>query len=131
MFEGRLLDHIGIACLNPDENARWYMDKLNFTLKGRFPRKDDSGFSTWFVTNGPVTYEIYSRAAVPEDARGKVDHIALVSDDIESDYRYCVDNGYTICSKGIESIPDRFANGVRYFKVKSPMGEEVEFSQTL
>ena len=34
MFEGRKLDHIGLQCKNSEENAKWYMEKLGFTLKG-------------------------------------------------------------------------------------------------
>ena len=60
-----------------------------------------------------------------------MDHIAFVSNDIEADYAYCVQQGYQICTNGIEDIPGRWENGCRYFKILSPCGEQIEFSQNL
>ena len=82
------------------------MDELGFTLKGKF-KSSRGEFYTWFVTNGPVTYEISQNADL-EPMNGKVDHIALNSTDIEADFKACVDAGLTITTKGIESIPSRW-----------------------
>ena len=130
MFEGRKLDHIGLQAANSEEDAKFYMDKLGFKLKGKF-KSSRGEFYTWFVTNGEVTYEISQNENLKPDAKGLVNHVALVSHDIEADYKYCVDNGYTICTKGIEEIPSRWEHGCRYFKVMSPAGEQIEFNQDL
>ena len=53
------------------------------------------------------------------------------SQDIEADYKFCVEQGYTITTDGIEGIPQFWANGVRYFKIASPTGEQLEFCQVL
>jgi hypothetical protein len=37
--------------------------------------------------------------------------------------------GYTITTNGIEALPTFWDNGCRYFKILSPTGEQVEFSQ--
>lgn len=50
----------------------------------------------------------------------------LYSDDIESDYAYCVKNGYKIVTDGIEGIAGFWDNGIRYFKIASPTGEQFE-----
>lgn len=50
----------------------------------------------------------------------------LYSDDIESDYAYCVKNGYKIVTDGIEGIAGFCDNGIRYFKIASPTGEQFE-----
>ena len=130
MFEGRKLDHIGLQSVNSEKDATWYMEKLGFTLKGKF-KSSRGDFYTWFVTNGPVTYEISQKADLDPMLQGKVDHIALNSTDIEADYKACVDAGLTVSTKGIESIPSRWEHGCRYFKVVSATGESVEINQDL
>ena len=131
MIKGRALDHIGIACTDVEKDAAWYMDTLGFTLKGRF-RSAGRKYYTYFVENpfGTV-YEIFQRDDLDEKVQGKIDHIAYVSNDIEADYKFCVDAGYEICTNGIEDIPDRWEKGCRYFKIVSPTGEQIEFSQVL
>ncbi len=130
MFEGRKLDHIGLQCVDSEKDAAWYMEKLGFTLKGKF-KSSRGDFYTWFVTNGQVTYEISQKADLDPMLQGKVDHIALNSTDIEADYKAAVDAGLTISTKGIEDIPSRWERGCRYFKVVSPTGEQVEINQDL
>ncbi|MBQ0101193.1 MAG: VOC family protein, partial [Firmicutes bacterium] len=87
MFEGRKLDHIGLQAANSEEDAKFYMDKLGFKLKGKF-KSSRGEFYTWFVTNGEVTYEISQNENLKPDAKGLVNHVALVSHDIEADYKY-------------------------------------------
>ncbi len=50
---------------------------------------------------------------------------------IESDYAYCVKNGYKIVTDGIEGIAGFWDNGIRYFKIASPTGKQFEFCQIL
>ena len=130
MFEDRKLDHIGVMATDSEKDAKWYMEKMGYTLKGKF-KSSHGDYYTWFVTNGNVTYEISQRANLDPMLQGKVDHIALTSNDIEADYKYCVDNGYTISTNGIEEIPGRWEKGCRFFKVVSPTGEQVEINQDL
>ena len=130
MFEGRRLDHIGLQCVSSEENAKFYMEKLGFTLKGKF-KSSRGDFYTWFVTNGEVTYEISQKSDLPAGMLGRVDHIALNSSDIEADYKKCLDAGLTITTKGIEAIPSRWERGCRYFKFVSPAGDSIEINQDL
>ena len=46
-------------------------------------------------------------------------------------YDFCVKAGYTITTQGIEQLETVWENGVRYFKIAGPSGEEVEFCQIL
>lgn len=130
MFEGRKLDHIGIQTVDSEKDAKWYMEKLGFTLKGKF-KSSRGDFYTWFVTNGPVTYELSQKADLDPKLQGKVDHIALNSNDIEADYKAALDAGLTVITNGIESIPSRWEHGCRYFKVASATGEAIEINQDL
>ena len=72
-----------------------------------------------------------STVPLSADAAKKIDHVAYDSTDIETDYKKAVDEGYKITTNGIEGIPTVFDNGVRYFKIQGPSGEEVEFCQIL
>ena len=130
MFEGRKLDHIGLQCTNSETDAKWYMEKLGFTLKGKF-KSSRGDFYTWFVTNGEVTYEISQNENLDPMLQGKIDHIALNSTDIEADYKACLDAGLTVITNGIEAIPSRWERGCRYFKVRSATGEAIEINQDL
>ncbi len=130
MFEGRKLDHIGLQCVNSEKDATWYIEKLGFTLKGKF-KSSRGEFYTWFVTNGFVTFEISQKEDLDPMLQGKIDHVALNSADIEADYKACVEQGLKISTNGIQDIPSRWERGCRYFKVVSPTGEQIEINQDL
>lgn len=131
MIQNRPLDHIGLAVTDVEASAAWYQQVLGLSVKGKF--MNPNGKNTYFLTtaDGSVTYEMYEDASIPADAQGKIDHISYVSNDIEADYKYCVDAGYKICTNGVEGIPYFWENGCRYFKILSPTGEQVEFCQVV
>ena len=130
MIKGRALDHIGLAVTDVEVAAKWYQDTLGLKEFGKF--MGGHGTYTYFLKNdNGVIYEIYQRDDLEKGAQGKVDHIAFVSNDIQADYDYCVAQGYKICTEGIEEISNRWEKGCKYFKIKSPTGEEVEYSQVL
>ena len=130
MIKNRKLDHIGLACTDAAASAAWYQNVLGFHIVGAF--QDEAGKDVFFVgnTDESVIYEIYTED-LPAQLQGKIDHIAYVSGDVEADYRYCLEQGYEICTDGIEGIRTFWKNGVRYFKIKSATGEEVEFLQKI
>lgn len=131
MIQNRALDHIGLAVTDVEAAAAWYQQVLGLYVKGKFTKPDGNNVYFLATEDGSVTYEMYQNDALPADARGKIDHISYVSNDIETDYRYCVDAGYKICTNGIERIDYFWDNGCRYFKILSPTGEQVEFCQVL
>lgn len=129
MITNRKLDHIGMAVDNVEAAKDFYVSVLGGTVIGTFFCDGDPN-PVYFVKVGEIVYEMYQEPVAP-DARGKIDHIAYVSTDIEADYKFCVDKGYTITTDGIEALPTFWNQGCRYFKILSPTGEQVEFSQTL
>lgn len=120
MIKGRKMDHIGLACKDPAKNAQWYHDVLGFEEIGKFAHK---GGYVYFMQSGDTVYEMYTDPT----AEGKIDHMAYVSEDIEADYDFCVKQGYKITTNGIEQIDSFWAHGIRYFKIESACGEQVEF----
>ena len=129
MIKNRTLDHIGLAVTDVETTAQWYQDILGFQIKGKF--KSDSGSNVYFLDNGSITYEIYQDDSLDKIAQGKIDHISYLSTDIEADYKFCVDAGYSICTDGVEGIAQFWNNGCKYFKILSPTNEQVEFCQVL
>ena len=129
MIRSRALDHIGLACSDVVAAKDWYCRTLGFRVIGEFDC--GIGHPVFFVQNGSVTYEMYQDDGLPADARGKIEHISYASADIEADYRFCVEQGYTVTTAGIEALPTFWAHGCRYFKILSPTGEQVEFNQVL
>lgn len=130
MFTNRKMAHIGLATNHLAEDVRWYQQVLGLKKVGEF--STPSGEPVCFLEGNGYLYEMYQPAVpVPEEKVGTINHVALESLDIERDYQYCVTQGYSISSEGIEEIPGFWKKGIRYFKITSPSGEEVEFCQIL
>ena len=127
MFKGRKLDHIGLAVTNLEASKNWYCDVLGFEVIGYFHCGD---IPVYFLKNGETVYEMF-QLDIPQEVQGKINHISFASEDIEADYAYCLEKGYTICTDGIEEIPTYWEKGSRYFKLLSPTGEQVELCQVL
>lgn len=128
MIKNRKMAHIGLDVNDLEAAINWYQDVLGFELIGAFT--SPSGAAVRFLKRGDIVYEIYrplSGAATP----GKIEHIAYESHDIEADYAYCVEQGYTFEQEGIQFFPTFWEKGVRFFKIMSPTGEPVEFCQIL
>lgn len=68
------------------------------------------------------TYENHAAVGKP----GAIDHIALDTTDIEA----AKEAGLTMLDDEIHGLPF-WANGVKFFTVKGPNGEKVEFCQKL
>lgn len=127
MIKNRKHGHIGLATTDIEADAKWYIEELGFELIGDFVHPNGNPIK--FLKNCDVVYEMFPADA--GSAPGKIDHYAFESNDIEADYKYCVEKGYKITTDGIEGIPTLWKNGVKYFKIASPTGEELEFCQVL
>ncbi len=131
MIKNRPLDHIGLAVADVEADAAWYQQVLGLHVKGKFQNPEGKNVYFLSTADGSVTYEMYQDDSLPADAKGKIDHISYLSNDIEADYDFCVKEGYKICTDGIEGISYFWEKGCRYFKILSPTGEQVEFCQVL
>lgn len=61
---------------------------------------------------------------------GAYQHVALDVEDIEYVYREISKNGYQVITDGIEKLPF-WENGVKFFMIKGPNEERIEFCQKL
>lgn len=69
-----------------------------------------------------------NRQAVMAD--GAYQHVALDVRDIEEMYKKICENGYEVITDGIEQLPF-WDNGVKFFMIKGPNEERIEFCQKL
>ena len=130
MLKNKKHDHLGMATNNLDKLVAWYVDELGFEVFGECVAPD--GTPIKFIRNGDLKYEIFQPAGGADpDTIGRIDHVSYASDDIEKDYKYCVEKGYEILTDGIEGIDSAWEKGCRYFKIKGPDGEAIEFDQIL
>lgn len=131
MIRDRKQGHLGMASTDINATVKWYIEVLGYEKIGDF--KAPNGDNIQFIRNAQGNvYEIFPASEnASKDSAGKIDHYCFESQDIEKDYKYCVNQGYKITTKGIESIPTLWEKGVRYFKIGSPTGEDVEFCQIL
>lgn len=81
------------------------------------------------LDNGTARIEIYRRRT-DEKPAGAIDHIALVSEDIDAAYEEILNMGCTIVSNGIESNEMFAPLSNRFFLFLGPNGERIEFAQT-
>jgi len=128
MLKGRAHDHVGMATNDLEKTVKWYVDVLGFEEFGSCAAPD--GTPIIFIRNNDIKYEIFQPIGGIDPALdGKLDHMSFLSDDIEKDYKYCMDMGYECTTGGIQGIETAWKNGCRYFKIKAPGMGEVEFDQ--
>ena len=130
MTEKRKHDHIGLATDDLDKTVGFYTEILGFEVFGECVAPD--GTPIKFLRNGSLKYEVFQPAVgVAPGQTEKVDHVSYTSDDIEKGYYWFISSGYECTTNGIESIDNAWERGCRYFKIKGPGGEEIEFDQIL
>ena len=127
MIKNRPLGHIGLATTDLEATAKWYEEVLGFQEIGAFTTPD--GVPVRFLRSGDTVYGIFQPKEGPA-APGHIDHYSYASSDIEADFRFCQEQGYTFEEPRISFLPF-WEKGCRYFKILSPSGEAIEFCQIL
>ena len=130
MITGRKIAHFGIAVNDVKADAEWYIKMLGCETMGIF--FTPNGEEVHFLKGNGVVYELFQPIVpVPEALEGKIDHLALESENIDQDYLECQKNGYEISRDRVQSLPSYCEYGVNYCLIKSPTGEEIEFCHIL
>lgn len=119
------IQHIGLPVKSAKE-AKDFYETLGFTLDYYTPQTN--GKDCFFMKLDNLVMEIYDFDN-PAGVSGSIDHLSIDCTDIEAVYDECQKLGYGIETNGIEALP--YWNGVRFFKIKGPAGEMIEFCQKL
>ena len=138
LLKGNLrgLQHVGIPVTDLDRSKNFYA-QLGFVevMRTDLPGTSE-GIRVAMMQHEELTLELYQlgqeeRQAIANRNDGHIDHIALDVMDIEQAY-------VEICGAGLEVLEDAapvhlpfWDHGVKYFTIRGPDGEKVEFNQIL
>lgn len=117
------IQHIGIPTKNMDATLEFY-EKLGF--ESALTTTNDGARVVFLKLENLVIETYESDDAIASG--GAIDHIAIDVTDVEAVHR-------EICQMGLNNLDDEihflpfWENGVRFFKIKGPNGEMLEFSQ--
>lgn len=117
--------HIGIPVKDMDKTIEFYKS-IGFEIS--YETMDGNDRVVFFKL-GDLTLETFECNPVAM-ADGAVDHFAIDVNDVESIYAEVTKAGYEAVEGGIQFLPF-FDNGVKFFTIKGPNAEKVEFSQIL
>ncbi len=120
------LQHIGLPTTDYTASCKFY-DTLGFDKI--YETNQPNGLKVCFYRQGNLEMEIYEADEIA-GKDGAFDHVALDCTDIDKAFKKMSEAGYPIVSNGIESL-DYWDNGIKFFHVKGPAGEKVEFCQKL
>lgn len=119
------IQHVGIPTKDMDATKKFYED-LGF--EAAFETVNDEA-RVCFLKMYNLVMEVYES----EDAAGKIgaiEHAAIDVTDIEQVYKEICDKNMNTLQDEIHFLPF-WDNGVRFFTIKGPNEEKIEFSQFL
>ena len=121
------LQHIGIPTNDIAATIAFY-EKLGFEIALRTVN-EKANEQVAFLQLGNLMIETYENHQAAMTS-GSVDHIAIDVKDIEAALAYVNENALNSTNDNIHFLPF-LENGVKYFKIKGPNKEVIEFSQML
>lgn len=116
------IQHVGIPTKDMDATKKFYED-LGF--EAAFETVNDEA-RVCFLKMHNLVMEVYES----EDAAGKIgaiEHVAIDVTDIEQVYKEICDKNMNTLQDEIHFLPF-WDNGVRFFTIKGPNEEKIEFS---
>jgi lactoylglutathione lyase len=129
------LQHLGVPVTNLERSRTFYL-QLGFTEALRTDLKGAEGdIQVCFLALGTFILELYQlvgaeREEVGRRGDGHIDHFALDVSDIEAAFAAVKAAGLTPLEESPVYLPF-WEKGIRYFVVRGPDGEKVEFCQRL
>jgi len=130
------IQHLGIFITDINRSRTFY-EQFGFTekLSGEIPMEPEPVKLLFLELNG-LTLELVEQGgemreqiAARED--GHIDHIALNVKDIDKAYADLTAAGFKSLEEDAPVFLPLWENGIKYFTVRGPDGEKVEFSQIL
>lgn len=119
------VQHIGIPTKNITATKEFYQ-KLGFEIAFE---TINEGSQVCFLKLGDLVMEVYESAEAAM-CIGAIDHVAINVTDIENVYSCICDMGLNTSEDEIHELPF-WEKGVRFFTIKGPNEEKIEFSQYL
>ena len=129
------IQHIGIPAHDLEISIPFY-ERLGFENVMESPFEFDGGYGTCvMMKNHEVIVELYQMpdkqlAEIKQRKNGHVDHFAIDVSDIDVAFDTLKKAGFEILESTPTFLPF-WKNGTRFFNVKGPSGETIEFNQIL
>ncbi len=126
-------DHLAVRTKNLKETMSFYAG-LGFSMTGNgFLDTEDGRLYIAFMTCKGFTLELIElKGSVVNDPQtwepGKIDHISLDVQNVQDAFMEARSQGYEVLDFGIKELP-LFEHGCRFFSIKGPNGEKIEFNQ--
>ena len=130
------MQHLGLPVSDLQRSQAFYT-QLGFVTALRTDlSKADGTVQVAMMEKGGLTIELYQLPGARRDELafrpdGHIDHIALDVLDIESAFSELKAAGFAILEPDAPVFLPFWAKGVRFFTVRGPDGEKVEFNQRL
>ncbi|MCI7169427.1 VOC family protein [bacterium] len=119
--------HIGLPTNDLEKTIEFYKSLGFKIIMQTFNEKAKEKVAFLQIKNYCIeTFENHQAVMVD----GAYQHVALDVEDIESMYRKICQNGYQVITDEIEQLPF-WENGVKFFMIKGPNEERIEFCQKL
>ena len=138
LLQGNLLglQHLGLPVTDIERSKAFYM-QLGFTetLRAEIQEQQDV-IQVAMLEHENFTVELYQlgqerRQEIAERSDGHIDHVALNVLDIEQAHAEIKAAGMEILEDNAPVYLPFWKNGVKYFTVRGPDGEKIEFNQIL
>jgi catechol 2,3-dioxygenase-like lactoylglutathione lyase family enzyme len=130
------IQHLGIPVTRIDRSSLFYQ-RLGFTVEFSTTLQEaDGNTRVAFLRNGSLTIELYEQPAertreVAGRGDGHIDHLALDVTDINTALKEVRSLGLPVLEENAPVKLPFWEKGVKYFTVRGPDGEKVEFNQRL
>ncbi|HEY3312436.1 MAG TPA: VOC family protein [Anaerolineales bacterium] len=132
----RGMQHLGLPVTDLERSQEFFL-RLGFTTALRTDLHEDRGVvRVAMMEKDALTIELYQLPGVERDEiasrhDGHIDHIALDVRDIDWAYAELKAAGFEILEADAPVFLPFWSNGVKFFTVRGPDGEKVEFNQRL
>ena len=126
-------DHLAVRVKDLEKTMSFYAG-LGFVMTGNgYLDTPEGRLYIAFMTCKGFTLELIqltgTAAADPDTWKnGKIDHLALDVENIQDAFVEARSCGYEVLDYGIQELP-LFEHGCRFFTIKGPNGEKIEFNQ--
>jgi len=122
------VQHIGIPTNNMNSTIEFY-ESLGFTIAYETVLEKES-CRVCFFKLGSLCIEAYeNHRAIMKP--GAIDHITIDTSDVEAAFEFARGKGLKLVNTEIQSIPEFWANGIRFFMIEGPNCELIEICQIL
>lgn len=120
------IQHVGIPTDDLDETIKFYQ-LLGFKQVGLFKNGNNR---CAFMKLGDLIIETWE-GDQPARSSGAIDHISINTTDVESAFMDAQDQHLNLIDANIQSIPTFWKHGIKFFNIKGPNKEKIEFCQIL